>query len=236
MLTKDLLKETNNFSDIIFDLDNTIYQHCFFDRGAYNDIEEYFCRFNKKYIGFSKYLCNRRLIDGVEYGKLFDDAVLKFGLKFENVKKMIDIYSNHDARCLSAESSLVPILKVIVKSEQKRLFIVTNGKWKIQQTKIKKLGIDSHSFSRKTVQELLYQNRDRFDELLEKFESAFFYKKAGITFHSADKEIYLPDATGYKLISRSGSTFHSLVSSAYYELVNKKRKKQIKKTKSHNFF
>ena len=142
MLTKDLLKETNNFSDIIFDLDNTIYQHCFFDRGAYNDIEEYFCRFNKKYIGFSKYLCNRRLIDGVEYGKLFDDAVLKFGLKFENVKKMIDIYSNHEARCLSAESSLVPILKVIVKSEQKRLFIVTNGKWKIQQTKIKKLGID----------------------------------------------------------------------------------------------
>jgi len=104
------------------------------------------------------------------------------------------------------------------------------------EKELKKLGIDSHSFSRKTVQELLYHNRNSFDKLVEKFESAYFYKKAGITFHSADKEIYLPTATGYKLISKSGSTFHILVPSAYHELVNKKRKKQIKKTKSHNFF
>ena len=104
------------------------------------------------------------------------------------------------------------------------------------QKEFKKLGIDSHSFSKKTILELLYQNRKAFDELLEKFDSAYFYKEANITFHSADKEIYLPTASGYKLISRSGSTFHGLVPSAYYELINKKRKKQTKKPKPHPFF
>ena len=100
---------------------------------------------------------------------------------------------------------------------------------------LKKLGIDSNSFSRKTVQDLLYHNRDKFDELLHKFESAYYYKKAGIGFHSLDKEIYLPTATGYKLISKSGSTYHQLVPSAYHNLVTKKPKKKVIKS-THKFW
>ena len=111
MLIGNLINELINFKDLIFDLDNTIYEKILFDIGAYEDIEKYFLSTSTfDLTGMASFLNVTREIKGNDYRYLFDDAALKYNLSTGSVKKMIDLYRNHNCRYVNYQQSLMPYL------------------------------------------------------------------------------------------------------------------------------
>lgn len=145
MLIDNLINELVNYKDLIFDLDDTIYEKKLFDIGAYEDIEKYFL--SKTIVdltGMAIFLNLTRKKKGNDYKNLFDDAALKYNLSNVSVKKMIDLYRNHNCKYVKYNQSLMPYLIDNLKTYQ-RIFIVSNGYKKTQKRKICKLKINYFS-------------------------------------------------------------------------------------------
>jgi FMN phosphatase YigB (HAD superfamily) len=128
------LHRIDEFKNLIFDLDNTIYPQEDFDRGAFTDIAQHF-----SLPKLLDYLMVERRSKGSVYRYLFNDMVASFGLPQSEVKVCIDMFRKHDGRFISADRSLVEILRIL--KNKKRIFVVTNGNYRTQITKIDALGL-----------------------------------------------------------------------------------------------
>jgi len=141
MLTAQLFEQLVSFNEIIFDLDNTLYHQEDFDRGAFEDIayalkKETHLPLNN----IANFLINHKKIKGNKYNKLFNDALTKYDLPQDLLPIMLSQYSLHNGRRISNESSLIPLIKKYLTN--KKIFVVTNGPIKVQQTKVSCLAIE----------------------------------------------------------------------------------------------
>ncbi|MGV2870845.1 HAD family hydrolase [Colwellia sp. E150_009] len=167
MLVEQLFEQLTPFSEVIFDLDNTIYSQQDFDRGAFEDIttalkEE--C--SLPITGFADYLSYLKEIKGNKYNKLFNDALAKYQLPNTLLPVMLASYSAHDGRYIKQADSLVPLIKKHLKS--KKVFVVTNGPVQVQTTKLKRLGLPdwvTFVICSSKIPEQLKPNRYAFDKI-----------------------------------------------------------------------
>jgi len=125
-----------DYSDLLFDLDNTLYPMEDYDRGAFSDIAMLFPETK----GLAEFLYRHKQQHGARYARLFNDAVDKFNLPQAAVSQMVQLYHQHDARFISVDFTYLRLLKKL-RNEGHRIFIITNGKLATQRKKIVKLAI-----------------------------------------------------------------------------------------------
>lgn len=144
MLIDLLVSKLDKFDDIIFDLDNTLFDQRDYDIGAFEDIEVKLSRLSQKNItGFTNFLYQHKQKKGANYPFLFNDALATYKLPQDYLAIMLTEYYHHDGRYIKSKNSLIPSLLTIFST--KNAFIVTNGPTVVQQTKIDKLRLKNHT-------------------------------------------------------------------------------------------
>jgi HAD superfamily hydrolase (TIGR01549 family) len=137
---KDLEELTNPYSEIIWDLDDTIYSLHDYDTGAF----EVLCRDILKLDDFDtmvQWLLKNKAEKGVHYRYLFNDFLEYAGQPQDVLRKCIESYDNYDCCNLQPSHSLMPFLKKL-QDRNKKQFIVTNGRKERQRRKMKALGLN----------------------------------------------------------------------------------------------
>lgn len=141
MLTCLLINKLESYDEIIFDLDNTLFAQQDYDMGAFEDIEnELKKKTQSKLTNFSRFLSLHKQKMGNDYGFLFNDTLAQYHLPESYLKVMLAMYYHHDGRYIKTDKSLIP--KISSAFNDKKMFVVTNGPTKVQQTKIAKLELD----------------------------------------------------------------------------------------------
>ncbi len=135
--TDDLANELNAYGDLLFDLDNTLFSTEDYDRGAFADIANLYPNISD----LASYLLKTKKEKGPCYPHLFNDVVAKFNLPTTEITKMIYCYHHHDGRYISPNPAYLQLLKNL-KDNGHRLFLISNGRPRIQRCKLKKLGFD----------------------------------------------------------------------------------------------
>lgn len=139
MLENELIDQLKCYDDIIFDLDNTLFDQRDYDIGAFEDIENNLLKLTQlPLVGLADFLFKLKNSKGANYRFLFNDALKEFKLSEQYLKVMLELYYQHDGRYITAVNSLLPLLDVL---KNKSIFIVTNGPSKVQNKKIEKLGL-----------------------------------------------------------------------------------------------
>ncbi len=167
MLVNQLFEQLKDYDEVIFDLDNTLFFQQDYDRGAFEDIESVLKEVNSvNCTGIANFLLAHKQLKGNKYPSLFNDALSKYHLPKHLLAIMLEYYTQHDGRYISAEKSLIPSVKKHL--IDKKLFIVTNGREIVQSTKLKCLAVEKFAVSlicspKNSLQ--LKPNRFAFDEL-----------------------------------------------------------------------
>ncbi|NQY35416.1 MAG: HAD family hydrolase [Alteromonadaceae bacterium] len=144
MLIKELISQLAGFDEIIFDLDNTLFDQGTFDIGAFEDIEsELKSLSGSPLVNFADFLASHKKKMGNNYGYLFNDALAQYHLPNHYISPMLSKYYNHDGRYIKISDSLIP--KISKLFAVKNIFIVTNGPTKVQTTKVTKLKLQALS-------------------------------------------------------------------------------------------
>lgn len=171
MLVNSLISKLNNFDDIIFDLDNTLFDQKDYDIGAFEDIEIKLTALSQLTLsGFAKFLYNHKQKMGSNYPFLFNDALTKYKLSQHYLTVMLTEYYHHNGHYIKEKKSLIPSLLTIFST--KKTFIVTNGPTIVQQTKIDKLRLKNYTseiiICEPKLPKTLKPNRYAFDLLKNK--------------------------------------------------------------------
>lgn len=144
MLITSLIHQLNNVDDVIFDLDNTLFNQEDYDFGAFEEIEKKLIVISRLPLyGIAHFLLRHKQNKGANYPYLFNDALTTYKLPQHYLSIMLETYYQHNGRYISQEKSLIPDLLTVFKT--KRTFIVTNGPIMVQQTKIDKLKLNNYS-------------------------------------------------------------------------------------------
>jgi len=135
-----LFEQLQPYSDILFDLDNTIYDECEYDRGAFYSV----CRDVMKLdeaasVNWTQWLIQRKAEKGKGYPYLFNEF-LEVSAGDVTVADIVTAYNRYDCAALFSAPSLLGLLQTLVRSG-KRLFLFTNGHEARQLRKIEALGI-----------------------------------------------------------------------------------------------
>jgi len=140
MLMSQLISQLKSFNEIIFDLDNTLFAQRDYDKGAFEDIENELKKTTQSRLtNFAQFLLLHKQKMGNDYGFLFNDALAQYHLPEDYLKVMLAIYYHHDGRYIKTVNSLIP--EISRAYTDKKIFVVTNGPTKVQQTKMAKLGV-----------------------------------------------------------------------------------------------
>ena len=143
MLIKKLAHQLSKYDDIIFDLDNTLFDQSDYDIGAFKEIEKKLSEITQLPLkGLAIFLHTHKLKMGVLYPYLFNDAIAAYELPNHYLSIMLNTYYKHDGKYISKKASLIPTLFEIL--DEKRLFVVTNGQKNVQQTKIDRLQLNNY--------------------------------------------------------------------------------------------
>lgn len=172
MLTEQLFEQLITFEEIIFDLDNTLYPQEDFDRGAFEDITAALQKKSQLALnGMEDFLMTHKKLKGNKYNKLFNDTLDKYHLSQSLLTIMLTNYVGHDGKYINKANSLLPLIKKYLNN--KKIFVVTNGPIKVQQTKLKCLAIAQYATivicSSKEPKQLK-PNRYAFDVLSKKHQ------------------------------------------------------------------
>ena len=124
------LEHLKNYSNIIFDLDNTIYDQKDFDYEVYTQL------FNSSLLG--KKLVDYKQTMPYGYTKLFNDFLEKENID-KSVKECVEFYRSYEPS-LKETPSLLPFLSTFGTSN---LYLISNGYKKLQLSKIKALKLSS---------------------------------------------------------------------------------------------
>ena len=170
MLINQLIKKLKKFDQVIFDLDNTLFDQSDYDIGAFEDIEKKLTTLTQLPLsGLAKFLYHHKQKMGTNYPFLFNDTLVKYKLPQHFLTAMLTEYYHHNGCYIKKCNSLIPSLISIFLT--KKIFIVTNGPTIVQQTKVDRLMLKDHTSeiiicdSKKS--ETLKPNRYAFD-LIEK--------------------------------------------------------------------
>jgi putative hydrolase of the HAD superfamily len=144
MLIKELESQLSEFDEIIFDLDNTLFDQRYYDLGAFEDIASALVSLSGLPLShFARFLLSHKKKMGNNYSYLFNDALEEYHLPQHYISAMLNQYYNHDGRYINHSDSLIPhIAKLLT---EKSIFIVTNGPKKVQSTKVTKLKLEALS-------------------------------------------------------------------------------------------
>lgn len=143
MLKKKLAHQLSKYDDIIFDLDNTLFDQSDYDIGAFEEIEKKLSEITQRPLkDLAIFLHTHKLKMGVLYPYLFNDAIAAYKLPSHYLSVMLKIYYKHDGKYISQKASLIPALHEIL--NETRLFVVTNGQKNVQQTKIDRLQLNDY--------------------------------------------------------------------------------------------
>ncbi|MBA6253843.1 MAG: putative hydrolase of the HAD superfamily [Francisellaceae bacterium] len=170
MLAEQLFEQLAEFEEIIFDLDNTLYQQKDFDRGAFEDITAALKKESQLTLdGMEDFLMTHKKFKGNKYNKLFNDTLDKYHLSQSLLPIMLTNYFSHNGRYINKESGLMPLIKKHLVNN--RIFVVTNGPIMVQETKVRRLALEEYATivicSSKEPQQLK-PNSYAFDELSKK--------------------------------------------------------------------
>ena len=136
MLSIDHLEQAlSGYDDLLFDLDNTLFPTTDYDYGAFADIAELYPTAH----GLAEYLIRQKQLQGARHRHLFDDAIAAFQLPSSAMTKMVCCYHQHDGRLVQADPDYLALLHNL-KRKGHRLFLISNGRPSIQQSKLKRLG------------------------------------------------------------------------------------------------
>lgn len=142
--TELLIQQLQPFNQIIFDLDNTLFDQRDYDRGAFEDIEQKLMQLlpANNMNGLALFLLMHKQKKGANYGYLFNDALTHYQLPNHFLKVFINLYYQHNGHYIKPCHSLISTLAEQLPQQQ--FFIVTNGPTKVQQTKIAKLQLNKY--------------------------------------------------------------------------------------------
>jgi len=171
MLTCVLISKLKNYDEIIFDLDNTLFSQRDYDKGAFEDIENELKKITQSRLtNFAQFLSLHKQKMGNDYGFLFNDTLAQYHLPADFLKVMLANYYHHDGRYIKTVNSLMP--EISRSFTDKKIFVVTNGPTKVQQTKIAKLELELFAtdivICDPKAPETLKPNRYAFDKLTQK--------------------------------------------------------------------
>lgn len=116
----------NNYHNIIFDLDNTVYDQRDFDFEVYTQL------FNSPVLANNLLTYKQKMPYG--YTKLFNDFLDKENID-KSVKECIDFYRSYEPK-LDNCPSLLPLISSLKNSN---IYLISNGYKKLQLNKIKAL-------------------------------------------------------------------------------------------------
>jgi len=124
------LEHLKNYPNIIFDLDNTIYEQKDFDYEVYSQL-------------FGSPLLGKKLLDYKQtapygYTKLFNDFLESENID-KSVKECVEFYRSYEPK-LKDTASLLPFLSTLKSSN---LYLISNGYKKLQLAKIKALKLSN---------------------------------------------------------------------------------------------
>jgi FMN phosphatase YigB (HAD superfamily) len=132
-----LFERIKKYDCWIFDIDNTIYDQCEYDKYIFETIELKL-EGDFEVCGLSRYLMDKKILHGPLYDKLFNDAVEYFKLDESELVFMIDFYRSFLPPA-EIKNSLVG--RIRNEFDDRKLFAVTNGHKKIQRHKVNMLGL-----------------------------------------------------------------------------------------------
>ena len=177
----------SEYSVIVFDLDDTLYNELEFLKSAYRQIAKHLEPKNWKPLYskmFSLYRCNENVFNALseEY-------------KIE-VLQLIEIYRNHIPE-IQLFDNVLDILNAI-KNKKGKLGIITDGRVKTQSAKLKALGIEE-LFDKIVISEAIgteKPNKANFTTIERTFTGSKYYYIAD----NIKKDFITPNALGWKTI------------------------------------
>lgn len=126
---------------IAFDLDNTLYDHEQFVRGAYQEISDYVSKKHKiNNTNYFQWILERWNEKGSSYNKIFLESYNHFRLNGfeEDIDIILDIYHNAKPEIVS----YYPVTRILNYFKQKyTLVLITDGREETQTYKLQKLGL-----------------------------------------------------------------------------------------------
>tara|TARA_A100001035_G_scaffold279880_1_gene282739 strand:+ start:594 stop:1259 length:666 start_codon:yes stop_codon:yes gene_type:complete len=184
----------NSIKMVGFDLDGTLYEEFDFIYQVYDNISKLI----SKYVGENSdfvldYLLEVWMSKGSSYNKIFDDFLSLYNFEKDQKEKII-------IECLSIFRNFVPSLKLSYKvnfllknfSRKYELFLVTDGREKLQKNKIKSLGIDKFIKNKNIIISSKYKNiKTKIDlNMIEKLTDLKSYLSCEVVFFG-DRKIDL---------------------------------------------
>jgi len=129
----EMLRSLNQYSDWIFDLDNTLYSQEEYDLVAFHNLEVYLLKSGACAQGVADVLFREKRTKGPFDNNLFNRVFDQYGLR-DYTGIAIDYYRAADFEFYSSSKMAEEIVRC---SGSNRLFLVTNGHVKIQNKKIR---------------------------------------------------------------------------------------------------
>ena len=187
-----------------FDLDGTLYEEFDFIYQVYKNISKFISIHVKEKSEFVfNYLLEVWMLKGSSYNKIFDDFLSLYDLEKDKKERII-------IECLSIFRNFIPSLKLSSKvefilknfSRKYELFLVTDGREKLQTNKIRSLGIDKFIKNKNIIISGKYNNiKTKVDlNMLEKIPDIQSFLSCEIVFFG-DRKIDL------KFSKRNGFNF-----------------------------
>ena len=131
-----LNKKITNYQNIIFDLDNTIYDIRDFEFCAFTIIYKYLNKFKVKN---NIYKILKKKYSNKYYPFLIDEIIINNKLNSKLAKKCLSLYYSTKPLNLKSVPNLNNFLSKVYK--KKNLYLITNGNINIQKKKVANLGI-----------------------------------------------------------------------------------------------
>ncbi|MCP4721125.1 MAG: HAD family hydrolase [Desulfobacteraceae bacterium] len=130
------------YDTILFDLDGTLYNSDQFYTGAFEDMAQWLVQVGllKSAHAWIDCVMGLKQARGNDYNRLIDDALALLDIDLKVKKNLLKLYKDHDCKYLEldpVESCLLDYLKC----NNKKMFIITNGRKQLQERKIKRLGL-----------------------------------------------------------------------------------------------
>lgn len=128
------------FKAVLFDVDNTLYNHKQYFTQAFRKISEYLSnkyKLDRNKIYYSLYRLWKKKTS--MYPHLFNDALRDLNIDENEVENVVKIFNTCNAK-LTSYKDIVPTLKIL-KKENLKLGVITDGDPERQKRKIESLGL-----------------------------------------------------------------------------------------------